>query len=316
MNDVVGDDKTPVPNRPETFDTSSPKASGSAGSMLRAARESRGLHVAHLATMLKVPVQRLQALEDDRYELLPDMVFARALYSSACRCLKVDAEPLLALLPSAGVRRMLGDDEGLNARFGGSGRALPAWPVLQVSRPIVWLVGLMVVAIAGVALWPLQDDLMDATVPVETLLPAAPLTQSEAGPGGSLASAPVNMAEPVTSGSVEPKAVSSLTSAAEVAPPVAAAATTAQPAVASPAPASAPVLSLQVKGEAWILVRDAQGVEQVHKIAQTGEVLNVSGALPLSVVLGRADAVEVSVRGQRLDTTEMTKGNVARFEVK
>jgi cytoskeleton protein RodZ len=45
-------------------------------------------------------------------------------------------------------------------------------------------------------------------------------------------------------------------------------------------------------------------------------LLGASGNLPLSVVLGRADAVQVQVRGQAFDVKALAKDNVARFEVK
>ncbi|MBU7575138.1 MAG: helix-turn-helix domain-containing protein, partial [Hydrogenophaga sp.] len=57
--------------------------------LLRAAREAAGLHIAALAAALKVPVKKLEALEAGRYSELPDLTFARALASSACRHLKV-----------------------------------------------------------------------------------------------------------------------------------------------------------------------------------------------------------------------------------
>ena len=70
-----------------------------AGMLLRHAREAAGLHVDTLAANLKVPVRKLEALEEDRYDLLPDATFARALASSVCRTLKVDAQPVLERLP-------------------------------------------------------------------------------------------------------------------------------------------------------------------------------------------------------------------------
>jgi cytoskeleton protein RodZ len=47
-----------------------------------------------------------------------------------------------------------------------------------------------------------------------------------------------------------------------------------------------------------------------------GEVLAVSGARPLSVVVGRSNVTEVQVRGKTLDLTQVSKNGVARFEVK
>jgi cytoskeleton protein RodZ len=53
-----------------------------AGDLLREAREGHGLHIDVVAAALKVPTQKLQALEDDNIEALPDPVFARALAAS------------------------------------------------------------------------------------------------------------------------------------------------------------------------------------------------------------------------------------------
>mgnify|MGYP000700471163 CR=1 FL=1 len=77
-----------------------------AGRLLREAREAAGLHIASLAVSLKVPVRKLEALEADRYDLLPDAVFVRALASSVCRALRVDPAPVLLKLPEAAPNRL------------------------------------------------------------------------------------------------------------------------------------------------------------------------------------------------------------------
>ena len=78
-----------------------------AGTLLRRAREAAGLHVAALAVSLKVPVRKLEALESDRYDLLPDAVFVRALASSVCRTLKIDPQPVLDRLPQTAAPRLV-----------------------------------------------------------------------------------------------------------------------------------------------------------------------------------------------------------------
>ena len=65
----------------------------SAGAVLRGYREAYGLKLDALASTLRVPVAKLQALEDDRLDLLPDAVFARAL------ALAVSSNPV-PLLPA------------------------------------------------------------------------------------------------------------------------------------------------------------------------------------------------------------------------
>ena len=68
-----------------------------AGQLLRQYREGAGLHIVALSSALKVARAKLEALEADRLDDLPDVVFARALAMSCCRYLGKDAEPVLAL---------------------------------------------------------------------------------------------------------------------------------------------------------------------------------------------------------------------------
>jgi cytoskeleton protein RodZ len=76
------------------------------------------------------------------------------------------------------------------------------------------------------------------------------------------------------------------------------------------------LLVLRSRGDAWVEVVDANGVVRVRKILTAGESTTASGPLPLSVVVGRADATEVEIRGKAFSLDKIAKDNVARFEVK
>ena len=116
-----------------------------AGALLRQAREEAGLHVATLAATLKVPVRKLEALEEDRYDELGDAVFVRALASSICRTLKADPQPVLQRLPNTASPRLVHEGEGINAPFRSPGDA-PATGLLdQVSKPVVLTVLVLLV---------------------------------------------------------------------------------------------------------------------------------------------------------------------------
>lgn len=82
-----------------------------AGAMLRTYREAQGLRIDSVASSLKVPVSKLESLENDRLDELPDTMFARALTLAVCRLLKSDAAPVLALLPGQDVSRLAPKDE-------------------------------------------------------------------------------------------------------------------------------------------------------------------------------------------------------------
>ena len=107
-----------------------------AGTLLRRAREATGLHVAALAVSLKVPVRKLEALEEDRWDLLTDAVFVRALASSVCRTLKIDPQPVLERLPQPTAPRLLKVEDGIGTPYRApSDGSPPSW-LDHVTKPV------------------------------------------------------------------------------------------------------------------------------------------------------------------------------------
>jgi cytoskeleton protein RodZ len=91
------------------------------------------------------------------------------------------------------------------------------------------------------------------------------------------------------------------------------------PAASSAVNSSAPADSLvtfKATGETWVEVKSATGSTLFKKLLIAGEAAGTSGALPLTVIVGRADATQVEVRGKPIDLISIAKSNVARFEVK
>ena len=65
----------------------------------------------------------------------------------------------------------------------------------------------------------------------------------------------------------------------------------------------------------WVEVTDTNGTVLLRRMLAAGEVVGVSGALPLSAVVGRADVTTVQIRGKLLDLLPIARDNVARFVV-
>ena len=80
-------------------EASMPLSPQSPGAIMRTARENAGVHLAVLSVNLKVSIKQLEALEADQFDYLPEPVFARALAAKVCRFLKIDSDPVLALMP-------------------------------------------------------------------------------------------------------------------------------------------------------------------------------------------------------------------------
>jgi cytoskeleton protein RodZ len=85
--------------------------STTAGALLRQLREDAGFKLDVLAQALRVSPAKLNALESDCLDELPDAMFARALTLAICRQLKTDAAPVLALLPGQDVSRLAAKNE-------------------------------------------------------------------------------------------------------------------------------------------------------------------------------------------------------------
>ena len=72
-------------------------------------------------------------------------------------------------------------------------------------------------------------------------------------------------------------------------------------------------LVLKVEQESWIEVYNTHDRRLFHKLAQAGSVVNITGLVPLSVLLGNAQGVQVEFNGENIDILPFTRANVARL---
>jgi cytoskeleton protein RodZ len=298
-------------------DAAASDLSPSAGTLLRQAREASGLHIGALSVSLKVPVKKLEALEADQYDLLPDAVFARALAASVCRTLKVDPGPILSRLPGQVMPRLQLESSTTDRASLHPPRALWRSPMLAaLPRPVVVGAGFLLAAALVLYLLPSLGPLLPSFSQGEST-PAADNAQvapaAGATPATTLSSPTVSseptFAVPIATAGSAPKSVPG----PDAAPAVSAEAVASGP---GPTNASVSLVLFKATGASWVEVTDASGVLQLRKILNPGDAVPVSGALPLSVVVGRADAIEVLVRGQPFSLAPVAKDNVARFQVK
>lgn len=280
--------------------------------MLRLARESQGLSIESLASVLKVPVSKLEALESDRLDLLPDMFFARALASSVCRFLKIDSTEILGMFPSSSVSPMKTDESGINTPFRVPGESVGLGWFALLKKPLVLAIFFLLVGTLVLFLLP-SISLHD-------------LIGTREGEPGDVISVPVAVlpvtTEVLTVAIPPPEATSSSSALVSVSEGVGGIDASSRidvsplPVTVSGSGSVSGIVVLKARGGTWVEVVDASGGVQLRKILAEGETVGVSGALPLSVVIGRADLVAVEVRGKLMDVAPYAKNNIARFEVK
>ena len=273
----------------------------SAGRLLREARERQGLHIAALAASIKVTQRKLELLEADRFDALPDATFARALALTVCRALKIDSDAVLRLLPPAGGYRLEQLGEGLNAPF----RERPGVLVQRdgVSLAfgwVFWLTTLIFIAAAVVYFLP-PSWLAEIgwRGPVAANTPAV----SQAGPAPTALPPPLAVAEkdPTPLPVVQTPSVSG----AE------------EPASAAAGHTAAPDGAIQVRTSApsWIEVTDARGRALLARLVQPGEAVALDGEAPFRVRIGNVAATRLSYRGQPVELAA-ARDNVASVELK
>lgn len=298
--------------------TSELQKPSSAGALLRNAREAEGLHIAALAVSLKVPTNKIEALEADRLELLPDLAFARALASSICRVLKIDSVAILSQMPVLSAPPMKTDESGINAPFRvpGESSGFAAWR--QLSKPLVLAVAALLVGALALLL------------PVFS--PTSSVVDTSAS-GADEAATPQLNVPPPADGIVPSSNVAVLPATNLSAPDISPVSSMPNVEVTSSPGSSSAVLEvsaptidgsglatgllvLKARDASWVQVIDAAGVVQVRKTLQAGDVVGVTGTPPLTVVLGRADVIDVQVRGLPFEVARRANENIARFEVR
>ena len=347
MSDMPGADapSSATPGTSGTSGTSATSGNGepqasTAGGLLRQARQAQGLHIAALAAAIKVVPRKLELLESDQYSGLPDATFTRALAQAVCRHLKVDAAPVLALLPPPNGHRLEQVSEGLKTTFHERpGRFVPRdWA--SASSSALWLALLLVVG--AVVLYALPAGWLPATRGVLSRVGAsAPVGPAASGvvdalkSGDSARAAKTTVDESETpplggeansgasagSGGANPVLG---TPAIGVASPavdgVAGVAGTAGVAGSGPASAASVnavgQLKLSSKAQSWVEVLDGNGRSLLGRLIVPGETVALDGPVPLKLRIGNAGVTDVIFNGKRVELAPFTRDNVARLDLK
>lgn len=331
--------------RPEGSTGASTAAPQTAGQMLRAAREAKGLHLAVLSVNLKVSVRQLEALEADQYEAFKGAAFVRALALSVCRQLKLDPTPVMAALPKGDAAKAL-EPVAMTAPKTPARSSARLSNSKGLSRQVLLLAVLMLAGVAALVWWPdIQWPETSRNEPVASNQPAAEVMgqaqnpeQTPAEPAPQ-ASSPEAITAPVGSPTVVPAAAPpapvaskpaavSTPAPAMTAPFAAPTASTAasQPAAAprlaasSPAPvssgAAAASLVLRLKADAWVEIRDKFREVALKRQVKAGETVELALQAPVFVYTSRADGTELQWQGKAVDLSANTQNNEVRIQIK
>ena len=282
------------------------------GTQLREAREALGLKVSDIAKTLKLGQRQVEALENGQWDGLPGATFIRGFVRNYARLVQLDPNSLVTQLDpvlvkpvdTLAVPRVQPSDM---PQFGGG----PA----RRDRVVV-AVGLLAVLLAAGLYFLLPNDLAALRTDLQSLLDSLARKEEPAAPPSAVVqSDPVLPPGATTQQVLNPQAVTPGESPAAVAPsvspagvPAAASAPQATPQVAVDGP-----MRLVADKEAWVEVRDRENKVVFSQRLAAGAEQVVGGQGPLSVVIGYAPGIRLFWRGQSIDLTPHSRGDVARL---
>lgn len=278
-----------------------------AGQRLAEARRARDISLAEVAKELHLDEPKVQALEENQFDVLGAPVFAKGHLRKYAELVGVSIDDVLTdyykLNRAAGAPPVVG-------------------PVRKPQRDIrigPWIVGLIAAgAIAAAAYWfmtrPTASEVVrtpgllepytetlekaDDQQPESQQLPAPSISDTEPVDGDATADTPAPMPEP------------SPTSAAST--EVAQSTSAAQPAGAE----GQVTLVMSFSGECWTEVTDADGQRLFFGLGEAGRTITRTGTPPLQALFGNRNNVSVTVNGSEFPITSGgRRGNTARVTI-
>jgi cytoskeleton protein RodZ len=289
------------------------KAPETLGQILRSARLEQDLTIEQLATELRIEAKQLNALEENRFERIGVPVFIKGYLKQYGLRLGLDVPDLLALYYK---QTTLADIE-IQPR-----RTIKLRDERQITSWVLAAI-VLVALVVGLAAWWWSGGRFGAasgiqTTPVTTVPPAAEPAESQTPPPAAPPAVPLERTLPA----VDPPAAdpppaepgSSQPAPGEL-PAVAAVSVDGEGGDADAEPAVGVPLELTFAEESWAEITDARGERLLFGLSAAGRNVSLRGEPPFMVVLGNADAVQLTVDGEPYAIPRSRQGNLARFAV-
>jgi len=280
------------------------------GAELKNAREALGLTLSEVAQQLKFAARQLEALEEERFDVLPGGTFVRGMVRNYARLLKLPAEPLVERIAG---RFEAPDANHLAARYS---QPVPFSDSARRSTFVYLALSLGVLAIGGGVAYQWQREHKAAGIqlaaakraPAKAVAPSTPKAQPKTAEPARVELA-ANAAPPKESAPAD----------APQKPPIerVSVALPEQPKAATPNAAKSygglNRLVIRCEEEAWIEVKDANERMLVSSLNPAGAERVVKARGPLTLVIGNAQHVRVTHNDRPVDLAPHTKLAIARF---
>ncbi len=271
---------------------------GSFGPWLKGQREARGVTIAEIAESSKISVRYLEALERDRFDVLPAPVFVRGFLREYARVVGLDADEVVNLFLVAAPRT------SVERKPVSAGAQLSGWPHSTAGSSSLGrglLAALLVLLVLGVAAglsyWaarrssavPAAVSSSEATVLPEPSKSVASPPESPPVTAVAVTSGPLSQAGEVVQPAIQP--ASDLPLSAAVSVP-----TTSAPRAGELGPM---IVVLAFQQDCWVETR-VDGGRRASELKAGGETLTIEARESIVLTLGNALAVRAELNGRPL----------------
>jgi len=268
------------------------------GQILKNHREQANVSIATIAAPLKLSELQIKRLENDEFALLGPITFVKGYIKNYCRELKVDSTPILAMMPAPPEPTKPANMQSFSRR---------TEKEANDSRLMFFSYLILAIVIGSSALWfwqnatPIEEQTSNINVANSKMSerqaaqPSISEQQQQADIDDESLLESQNAPTEISTG---PKAVT------ETAPVISNS--------ASQEDASSTIV-MNFNGESWVEIYDGEGEKIAFGVKKAGYIMTVSGTPPFSVVLGKHDAVDITLNGEPVDVSAFPKNRLAKF---
>ncbi|MBH0078767.1 MULTISPECIES: RodZ domain-containing protein [Pseudoalteromonas] len=268
------------------------------GQILKNHREQANVSIATIAAPLKLSELQIKRLENDEFTLLGPITFVKGYIKNYCRELKVDSAPILAMMPAPPEPAKPANMQSFSRR---------TEKEANDSRLMFFSYLILAIVIGSSALWFWQN-----ATPIEeqtSNINVANSKMSERQAAQPSISEQQQQAEIDDESLLESQSTSSETSTSpEIVKETAPIASNS----ASQEDASSTIV-MNFNGESWVEIYDGEGEKIAFGVKKAGYIMTVSGTPPFSVVLGKHDAVDITLNGEPVDVSAFPQNRLAKF---
>ncbi len=247
------------------------------GGWLRREREMREVSLAEIAETTKISRSYLEALEDERFDVLPAPVFAKGFLREYAAYVGLDPDEVV--------------NSYLTARQDGEEESAGEAPSRERVAPFEWTSGLLLaiglvaaLAVIGfVGFWAERNS--------SEAGPEAVVTPPAAAASTTVGSAPPPSSEPITAGGDDGSATAPADEPAALAAPL--------------------VVTLDFTEDCWVEAT-VDGRRRLSELHVQGEALQIEAQRVVALTLGNPGGVRIEVNGRPFEMPTFRPGRVAR----